>query len=272
MRLDDIDWNRMWQEARLRKSWKKKDNESWDKRAAGFAKRNIDSDYADKFLRLMQPEADWSVLDVGCGPGTLALPLAHLVKSVTAIDFSAAMLDELENRATGKRISNIKTIQASWTDDWSELAIPVHDVTVSSRSLSVFDLKEALEKLDRWALKKVFIVDRVGCGPFDPDIFAAIGRNFDPGPDYIFTVNLLHRMGIHPTIDYIVLDPRKTFTDKEDALRSCRWMLDDLTADEEKLLDLHVGERLQLDDTGAWSLKRKTPIKWAVISWEKKSN
>lgn len=269
---NDIDWNKMWQEARLRKSWKKKDKEAWDKRAAGFAERNVDSDYAEKFLALMRPEQGWRVLDVGCGPGTLALPLAARVTAVTAVDFSAAMLAELETRALGKNISAIKTIQASWTDDWQALAIPVHDVAVSSRSLSVFDLKAALEKLDKWASHKVFIADRVGNGPFDPDIFAAIGRNFDPGPDYIFTVNLLHQMGIHPTIDYIELDPVKTFAGKKEALASCRWMLDNLSDEEERLLDRHISRRLQHDAAGTWSLRRSTPIKWALISWEKRSN
>ncbi|MCJ7601117.1 MAG: class I SAM-dependent methyltransferase, partial [Desulfobulbaceae bacterium] len=88
MNFKDIDWNRLWQEARLQKSWKKKGEKDWDNRAAGFAKRNIDSSYADRFLQLVQPEPHWRVLDIGCGPGTLALPLAAQVKSVTAIDFS----------------------------------------------------------------------------------------------------------------------------------------------------------------------------------------
>jgi len=271
MNFKDIDWNRLWQEARLRKSWKKKGEKDWDNRAAGFAKRNIDSSYADRFLQLVQPEPHWRVLDIGCGPGTLALPLAAKVKSVTAIDFSPAMLHELEKRAAQQGITNIATIQASWTDDWRKLGIPVHEVVISSRSLSVADLKSALEKMNTWATEKVFIADRVGGGPFDPDLFAAVGRPFDPGPDYIFTVNLLYQMGIHPKIDYIELDRTKTFATRDDAIESCRWMFDDLSLADEVRLAAYVDERLERNEAGTYNLRRSTRVKWALLSWEKRT-
>ncbi|MCB2181700.1 MAG: class I SAM-dependent methyltransferase [Desulfobulbaceae bacterium] len=268
MRYSDIDWNRLWQEAFEQKSWKKKKKKDWDNRASGFAKRNIDSSYADLFLKLMEPDPSWNVLDVGCGPGTLALPLASRVKSVTAVDFSASMLAELEKRKEKENIANVIPLQASWTDDWQKRGIPVHDVALSSRSLSVFDLQAALTKLNKWATKKVFIADRVGSGPFDPDIFAALGRKFDPGPDYIVTVNLLYKMGIHPRIDYIELDQSKTFSNKEEALASCQWMFDDLSDREKANLTAYVNERLIKKENG-WELTRRSPVKWAFISWEK---
>lgn len=271
MHLKDIDWNRLWQEARQQKSWKKKGKKDWDARAAGFAKRNSDSSYADRFLQLVKPEPHWRVLDIGCGPGTLALPLAAQVKAVTALDFSAAMLHELEIRAAEQGITNIATIQACWTDDWQQLSIPAHEAVISSRSLSVTDLKSALEKMNRWATEKVFIADRVGSGPFDPELFAAVRRPFDPGPDYIFTVNLLYQMGIHPKIDYIELDQRKTFASRDDALASCRWMFDDLSPADEVRLAAYVDERLEHNAAGTCSLRRNTRVKWALLSWEKRT-
>ncbi len=36
-------------------------------------------------------DSDSAVLDVGCGTGTLAIPLAKKTKSVTALDFSKAL-------------------------------------------------------------------------------------------------------------------------------------------------------------------------------------
>ena len=267
MQYTDIDWNSLWQEAHRQKSWKKKKKQDWDKRAPGFARRNLDSSYADQFLKLMNPEPDWTVLDIGSGPGTLALPLAPLVKSVTGVDFSAAMLAELDKRAAEKQIGNLSTIQACWTDNWQERGIVAHDAAISSRSLSVLDLKAALVKLNSWALKKVFVADRVGSGPFDPDLFSALGRPFEPGPDYIFTVNLLYQMGIHPVINYIELAQSKNFSTREDALESCRWMFDDLTPAEEKSLADFVDERLRQNQDGSLRLERRTPVKWAFLSW-----
>ena len=270
MKYQDIDWDRIWREGRAGKSWKKRGNSDWDKRAPSYAKRQVGTPYADRFVKMMNPQADWTVLDVGCGPGTLALPLAPLVKKITAVDFSAEMLNELQARCATQGITNVKSLQASWTDDWQAKNIPIHDVAIASRSMSVEDLGRALRKVNDWAAKKVFISDRVGSGPFDPELFKALGRNFEPGPDYIVTLNILYRMGIHPNVDYIHFERSKYFSSREDAVKGCHWMLDSLTAAEQLKLEAYVDERLRQNNDGMWVFTRRTPIKWAVISWEKK--
>lgn len=269
MRYQDIDWNKLWREGRKQKSWKSKKSKDWDHRAEGFAERNINSFYADQFIRLIKPDPDWTVLDIGCGPGTLAIPLARRVKTVTAVDFSTDMLKQLQQRAAIEKISTINTIQGAWEDDWRQLDIKPHDVAVASRSLSVDDLKEALTKLNDWAIKTVFISDRVGPGPFDPDIFEAIGREFTPGPDYIYTVNLLYQMGIHAHVDFITLENTKTYGSPQKALESCGWMFDNMTAQEEKKLKIYVEDHLLQIDNANWQLKRRVPPKWALIWWHK---
>ncbi len=39
-----------------------------------------------------------------------------------------------------------------------------------------------LRKMQRYARQTVFITDRVGSGPFDPALFAAVGRKLQLGP------------------------------------------------------------------------------------------
>jgi hypothetical protein len=68
MQYSDIDWNMVWQECRRKKSWKKKKSTDWDRRAASFAKRNINSGYVDSFLGLMQPQKHCWMLAVGPEP------------------------------------------------------------------------------------------------------------------------------------------------------------------------------------------------------------
>ena len=131
------------------------------------------------------------------------------------------------------------------------------------------DLKGALRKLNDWATKAVYIVDRVGAGPFDPDLFKAIGRDFQPGPDYIFTVNLLYTLGIHAHIDFITLDSKRTYTSREEALQSYRWMADDLTDAEEERLIAYVDARLNQTGDNSWQLARQTSPRWALIWWQK---
>lgn len=269
VRFQDIDWNRMWQEAKAGKSWTRKKNTDWDKRASSFAQRNINSPYVEKFLSHLHLDPEDTVLDVGCGPGTLALPLARQTKKVTALDFSQAMLDELQRLAAENGLTNINTMQASWEDDWQQKGVASHDVAVASRSLSVNDLQAALRKLDHWATKAVYIADRVGAGPLDPDIFAAIGRNFKPGPDYIYTLNMLYSLGIHAHVDYIILDPCREYSSPEEALHSSAWMLDDLTPGEEKKLASYIQSNLSQTGPSTWTLHRRVAPKWALLWWRK---
>ncbi len=54
------------------------------------------------------------VLDVGCGPGTLALPLSSKVRSVTALDEAEGMLEVLEREAGTRGIRNITLQGGPW--------------------------------------------------------------------------------------------------------------------------------------------------------------
>ena len=259
----------MWQEARQGKSWRGRKKGDWDKRAPSFAKRNMQSVYADRFLALLKPDPAWTALDFGAGPGTLAIPLAKMVSEVTAADFSSAMLDILNQEAATQGVSNIHTVQAAWEDDWHQLGIKPHDLVIASRSLSVKNLQAALTRMNDWATKRVVISDRVGTGPFDPDLFKAVGRTLEPGPDYIYTVNLLYQMGIQAGVDFIDLEQRRIFQNRTEAIDSCLWMLDKISPEEETQLTRYVDDRLEPLPDGTLALARRTPIRWAVISWNK---
>ena len=267
--LLDIDWGRIWRDSRNKRSCRNKGRKDWDRKAPSFARRNMRSSYIERLLEFVAPEPEETVLDVGSGPGTLAVPLAARARMVTAIDYSAGMLEELRAEAGRQSLSNIVTVQASWEDDWQKIDVAYHDIAVASRSLSVDDLQGALTKLDKWALKRVVITDRVGAGPFDPEIFAAIGRDFDPGPDYIITVNMLYRMGINARVDYIPAEYSDSYATREEAIDSCLWMLDEMNPGERKRFEDYMDVRLVSLDDGTWRLPRRHDPKWAVISWEK---
>ena len=268
MNYHDIDWNELWLVEQKKKSYKRKKKKDWNKRAASFAKRTADSDFSTLFIEKMNPDPAWSVLDIGCGPGTLAIPLAQGGVHVTALDSSDGMLEQLRMRQQKEDITSITPVHASWTDSWQDIGLVRHDVTIAARSLAVTNLRAGLEKLQRYATKKVFIADRVGAGPFDPDLFLAIGRDFDPGPDFIFTVNILFQMGITPRVDYLEFDQKRIHKDFQDAFEAVSWMIDDLTAAEEKKLSGYVRERLSDNDDGTVVFKRRNPVKWAFISWD----
>jgi SAM-dependent methyltransferase len=265
----DIDWNRLRRNARKQKSWKGKNVNDWDKNARTFADRNADSPYAALVLSRLPLHPSMTVLDIGAGPGTLALPIAECVAAVTALDYSAQMLAILKEQAEAQQLSNIRAIHCAWEDDWKAQGVGIHDLVIASRSLGVEDLNEALVKLNDHAGKYVFIIDRIAPTPFDPAAFTAIGRPFDSGPDYIYTVNALYTLGIHPNIEILQLEIDLLFPDIETAIASYTWMFSDLKTVEHIKLRDYVSTRIIQSDKQQIVIRREFPPRWAMIWWKK---
>lgn len=269
MDMKKVNWNMVWREARRQRKHDRSDNSYWNRRAPSFARHAKTSGYARNFLRLMNPKPEWTVLDVGCGAGTLAIPLAGLVQAVTAIDFSDVMISILGEQCWEQAITNVNPRVIGWEDDWDRAGIGVHDVAIASRSLVVEDLHAALIKLDAKARRQVFISSLVGDGPFDRRIFEAIGRELDRGPDYICVYNLLHQMGIFADVTLVLNgDSGKVYGNIEEAVQGFRWMIDDMTADEEARLRIYLAGHLVKKEKG-WSLSYQHEVRWAIISWSK---
>jgi cyclopropane fatty-acyl-phospholipid synthase-like methyltransferase len=56
------------------------------------------------------------VLDLGCGPGRIAIPAAERVGqlgNVVAVDVQQTMLDEVQTRAEQRGITHIRTVRAA---------------------------------------------------------------------------------------------------------------------------------------------------------------
>ena len=263
-----IDWNEAWKKRLAQRTLISRSAKSWDKRAPSFAERSSRSGYGPAFLKIVKTERDWTVFDMGCGSGTLAIPLAKKVREVIAADFSETMLEMLSKEAHQKGLENIRIINMKWEDDWDENNIGLHDIAVASRSLVVTDLREAITKLDKRASKAVYISTIVGDGPCDRKVFEAVGRDLDMGPDYIYSYNLLYQMGIKARTDFIVEKERKDYIDHDEAFESLSWMVGDLTGREEGLLKNYVQEHL-VRENGSWMLDYERTITWAVLSWEK---
>ena len=265
----DIDWAALRANAFAEKAWRNKGPKEWDAKAHSFASRNKSSAYVDLFLALLPLEGGMSVLDVGSGPGTLALPIAAKVASVTAIDYSKGMLQALNDLAAKEKISNIKTFHCAWEDDWQAKGLRPHDIAIASRAMGIENLAAALKKIDAYATQYVFLSDRIGSTPFDVAAFAAIGRPFAAGPDYIYTVNILYTLGIHANISVLTLEREMSFSSMDEAIRSYSWMFNDITADETMALANYLETQIIKKEAGRLTLIRQVPPRWAVIWWQK---
>jgi SAM-dependent methyltransferase len=240
----------------------------WDKRASSFTGYAAGTGYAEKFLKIMDIDPDWTVLDMACAGGTLAIPLAGRVKRITAVDFSRNMLSVLKWRCLENDITNVDVIHGCWEDDWDALGIGAHDVAIASRSLLSEDVRGSIVKLQNVAGKWVFISTHVGSGPFDRRVFEATGREFNMGPDYIYYYNLLYDMGIRANMAFIPEYHANDWACHEEALDDQRWMFDNLTGEEEEKVRIYLKERLSFVN-GRWRLPYERLCLWAVMWWKK---
>lgn len=264
----DIDWAKLRANALEKKGWQKKGPDEWDKKARSFSNRNKSAGYVDLVLSHLPLKTNFTVLDIGSGPGTLAIPMAKKVKMVTAIDFSRGMLDTLEEIAHDENVGNIQTVQCAWEDDWAEKGLLTHDIAIASRSMGVKDLKTALCKLNSYG-KYIFITDRIGSTPFEAGAFEALSRPFSSGPDYIYTLNTLYTLGIYPNVTILNLEQDVEYSSMAEAIKSYSWMFHDITAEENILLENYLAGKIIHSENGRLTVRRDSPPQWALIWWEK---
>ncbi len=264
----DIDWSTLRANALAQKGWREKGPAEWDKKARSFAGRNKNTVYVDLVLSHLALDTSLTVLDIGSGPGTLAIPLAQKVKSVTAIDFSRGMLDTLEKIAREKNIDNIRTVQCAWEDDWQKKGLQPHDIAIASRAMGVKDLATALGKINRYGTRYVFLTDRIGSTPFEKGAFEALDRPFSPGPDYIYTLNILYTLGIYPNVTILNLERDVEYTSMDEAVKSYSWMFHDITPDENLALEKYLTGKIIHSASGRVTIRRDSPPRWALIWWE----
>ncbi len=265
----DIDWQLLWQNARAEKSWKSSEAKDWSSRADGFAERVIDSPFSKIVLDHLDLRKTDRVLDVGCGPGTLALPIAERAAEVTAIDYAPGMLSRLQRYAEERGLSTIRTICCAWQDDWAAAGIGLHDCAVASRSLNIAEPAAAIAKLNAHVTRRVFLVERIAPTPFDADAFSAIGRPFRSGPDYISTLNILYTLNIHPQVTPIAVPSITIYRDLDQALDRYRWMFKDLTPQEEQRLMGYLREHITAETRETITVTSRLPQRWVIIAWDK---
>jgi len=268
---DETDWNAEW--ARLsEQGGPVRDAAFWDRRAPDFRGGAEDSPYIAGFLDHMAALPGESVLDVGCGTGALALPLARAGHPVTGVDFSRGMLDVLERRAADEGLSNVTTVRAAWTDDWRASGVPEADVVIASRSLAVRDLRAALEKLTSHARRRV-CVTLPEDGLFFGQLLAhaAVGRPVARRGDRPTAVGVLRQMGIEPEVKLLTHASADGHTTREAAFESLRSRVEPVDEREEEALQRYAAERLVAapdHDRGVvWRLEPPVVVQWAFLAW-----
>ncbi len=207
--LKTIDVDRLWQQEQGwdsdRKSGRKFDDEEelafWVKAAPTYSDHfNLYRDLPP--LREMVNELavpDARIMDVGCGSGNFAIPLAERCKEVMGIDFSPDMLEQLEMKKEKNHLHNIKVICEKW-EDFSGPWQADYVIAINSLYRCCY-MKEALEKINRYA-GKGFLLGRTILKPFLSEIYKELHVNYKRNNDYMLMPLFLWDMGIDAKVDF----------------------------------------------------------------------
>lgn len=279
--LLETDWNEEWK--RLQVARRSPDDPAWwDGRAKHFKPRETHP-YARDFLELAAIRPKESVLDMGCGGGSLAIPLARAGHPVLAADFSPLMLDALREGISYYGLAGLITAKRlAWDDDWATVGMKPKsvDVAIASRSIATLDLKAALLKLDRAARRRCCITLVANASPrYDTRIMDAIGASVTSSRDYVYAFNILVGLGALPEVAYIDSPRRDTFDSLEDGVADFARMLEG--GNEDRLPELraylkaHMVENPHAGEPGSkgkpqgrYMLDHVRHVHWAFLAWK----
>ncbi len=249
---DGIDWNAVWKARQDRHEASRKFEDTthnWDKKKN--ARRYNEGSMAGSDPRVAMTIAGLAisrrsrVLDIGAGPGTLALPLAPRVKEVTAVEPGKGMLLVLAEKMREDGISNITCIEKLWedVDVASDLSTP-YDVVIASLSLTMADLREALVKMDAVSSGYVYLF-WFADPPFWERMYIDLwpdlhGEPFYPGPKADCLFNVLYQMGIYPNIGMLPLGKEYRFSTEKELTAFFRRRFGVKTARQRRVLDTYL--------------------------------
>jgi len=277
----DPDWNEIWKTRQVRhESSKHIDDPShnWNKREnAERYDSTSRSEYDERIMTTIHgldiTQAS-RVLDIGAGPGTLAIPLAAQVKEIAAIEPGEGMIAILNERMKKDNITNITIIRKRWED-----IIPAtdvagqYDVVIASLSLTMEDIRLALQKMDAVSRGSVYLFWFVDM-PFWERMYADLweplhGLPYYSGPKADCLFGVLYQMGIYANVEMLPLKKEYRFTTMDELTGFFRKRFNVTKPEQERILDDYLKPLIRKEGSDIVISGNST---FAKIWWKKNQN
>jgi len=272
-----IDWNREWQSqmALWQDTAGKSCREFW---ADEDSARVYSEKYGKHHLKRIQDtigqlplEPHTRVLDIGAGPGNLALPMAAQARSVTTVEPSAGMNRVMTSDMALHDTDNIIQVEKSWEEIDPDLDLePPYDLVLASMSLGMTDIRAAIEKMNRVCSGRVVLFWHAGIPEWEkmpralwPQFF---NKDYHGGPKSDVLFQVLYQMGIYPDIRVHAHHFTEVFPTLDDALAFYHKRFTRLEARHDKALAAFLETHCKKTDQG-WVHQfehKSMKFSWAV--------
>lgn len=260
MDYHNIDWNDVWTEqmTRHQQSSNRKECASiWEEKES--AKRFWEMSQRDnqkrarETIKKLHVTPQSRVLDIGAGPGTLAIPLAEKVRSVTAVEPSKGMIEVLEENMAEYGRDNINIIRKRWEDiDVENDLEGPYDIIIASFSLGMPDIRKAIEDMLAVSSGHIYLYWFAGDTSWDMqsrEIWPKLhGNDYHTTPKCNILYNVLYQMGIYPNMETFTLGRTETYSTLDEAVEnhSNHFALEN--DDQRKVLAQYLEEKLKKEN------------------------
>jgi SAM-dependent methyltransferase len=205
-----------------------------------------------------------TVLDIGCGPGRISVPMAQRAGSVTSLDSSERMLAYCTRNAREAGVNNLRPCLLDWKDAELGKNLEQHDIVIACRSPGMSDFK----KLCVFARKYVVVIAWANA-PNIPtilgDLYAGVEgvRKFPPMRidrriGYNITYNQIYDAGFDPNIRIIMDGFTSDYSSREEAYQDLWRLQGTAGASLDPVFKKNVDKWLSPNQAGGFTFRRET--------------
>lgn len=265
---NEIDWNAVWQKMNYENINCHSFRECasiWESKEKARKFLNQSKNRPERIKHVIEalpvnPES--RILDIGAGPGTLAVPLAGMASHVTAVEPATGMVEVMENYAKEEGVSNLSILQKRWEEvDPSKDLDGKYDIVLASYSLGMPDIKAAIKTMCEASSKWVYLFWFAGISNWEqamsnlwPEIH---GKEYKPWPKADILFNVLYSMGIYPNVETTQMEQVQRFPDLQAAIEEFKDHYRIGNSEQEKILSDYLNSRLK-EDNGELTLSGMT--------------
>jgi SAM-dependent methyltransferase len=246
----------------------------WDKSADMYNQMaKMEKIYTLNQINAFSTSKNDTVLDIGCGPGRISVPMAQRAKSVTSLDSSEKMLAYCRQNAQEAGVTNLNARLLDWKEAVLGKNLEQHDIVIASRSPGMADI----QKTASFARKYVVFIAWANA-PNIPmivgDLFTGVNETrrlpptrMDRRIGYNVTYNIIYDMGYDPNVTIVTDGFTRDFASREEAYQDL-WQLRESPGVIPPIFRQNVDKWLSQNKNGGVTFRRET--RSYVMWWEPK--
>lgn len=252
----------------------KKGYGGWDNQAEFYNRMaKMEAEFTLNQINCFDTSKEDTVLDVGCGPGRITVPMAKRAKSVTSLDASPKMLEFCAANAKEAGLDNVTTKLFDWeTEDIASLG--KFDIVIASRTVALQDLVRLSSLAKKYA---AIVIWAYGY----PSIPAIVGKLFQGTEDKSVEgppqrrdrrlgnnlwYNRVYDLGFDPNLKIVEDGFTRTFENRQQAYEELRKLRPGLAEDKLPIFKENTDAFLTENPDGSVTFLSRTK---SIVLWWK---